>query len=155
MGCPFLGVCLGSQLLATALGAQVRKGSRKEIGWHRVFLESAAVGDPLPGAAPHEFNTFHWHGDTFDLPPGAAWLAHSTLTECQSFRHARNVYGILFHMEVTRSMIYCMMDAFASELLEEGIDPGELKRQTESHWADVQQIGEGVFRAWAQIVASH
>jgi GMP synthase (glutamine-hydrolysing) len=67
-GVPVLGVCLASQLLANVLGAPVRKGSRKEIGWHRVFLESATGNDALFHSALPEFGAFRWHGDVFDLP---------------------------------------------------------------------------------------
>ena len=88
---PVPGICLGSQLLVTALGGQVRNGLRKEIGWHRVFLESAASDDPLFRDAPPSFETFHWHGDVYDLPPGATRLAHSDLTQCQAYRFGENV----------------------------------------------------------------
>jgi GMP synthase (glutamine-hydrolysing) len=142
---PILGVCLGSQLLATALGAQVRKGSRKEIGWHRVFLESAALCDRLWSTSPPEFDTFHWHGDVYDLPPGAVRLAHSEMTECQAFRYAANVYGILFHMELTRAMILEWTDAFANELDEEGIDPVELTKGIKGAMAGSQAVGQAVF----------
>jgi GMP synthase (glutamine-hydrolysing) len=89
---PVLGICLGSQLLASALGAPVRKGLRKEIGWHPVYLEDAAGDDPLFRETPVEFDAFHWHGDVFDLPTGAVRLAHSSLTEYQAFRYGENAY---------------------------------------------------------------
>ena len=151
---PVLGVCLGSQLLAAALGAQVRKGPRKEIGWHRVFLESTALSDPVMGAAPAEFDTFHWHGDIFDLPTGAVRLARSDLTECQAFRYSDNVYGILFHMELTRDMILTWIDAFASELKEERIGEEELRAGFDSVLPKSQAVGRRVFQNWAQILTS-
>jgi GMP synthase (glutamine-hydrolysing) len=151
---PVLGICLGSQLLATALGTQVRKGSRKEIGWHRVFLESAALLDPLFSTSPPEFDTFHWHGDVYDLPPGAIRLAHSEMTGCQAFRYAANVYGILFHMELTRDMILNWTDAFADELHEERIDAVELTEGIESLLARSQAVGHAVFQNWARMLAS-
>ncbi len=68
---PILGLCLGSQLLAAALGAPVRRGPRKELGWYEVTLESGALGDRLFSALPSAFTALHWHGDIFDLPRGA------------------------------------------------------------------------------------
>jgi GMP synthase (glutamine-hydrolysing) len=150
---PVLGICLGSQLLAAALGARVRKGLRKEIGWHRVFLEPAAASDTLFRDAPPEFDAFHWHGDVFDLPSGAVRMAHSDLTECQAFRYGENAYGILFHMEVTPGIIAGMIDAFAGELQEEGIDAAELASKTEIGIAGLRHAAPRVFDNWVRIIA--
>lgn len=95
-GLPVLGVCLGSQLLAAALGAKVEKGPRKEIGWYPVSLLPDASSDRLFGDLPNDFEGFHWHGDIFGVPDGATALARSELTACQAFRFDQ-AYGILFH----------------------------------------------------------
>lgn len=145
---PVLGVCLGSQLLANALGAPVRKGPRKEIGWHRVFLEATAVYDALFRSAPLEFDAFHWHGDVFDLPVGAVRLARSSLTECQAFRHGADAYGILFHLEVTPATISGMIEDFTEELQEEGIDGAELAGKTASYLAGLRMVGATVWENW-------
>ncbi len=102
---PILGVCLGSQLLAAALGARVYPSGRKEIGWHEVRLRDAARKDPVWGGVDDRFVGFHWHGDIFDLPKGAAPLAGSALTKEQAFRAGDRAYGILFHLEVGESEI--------------------------------------------------
>lgn len=146
---PVLGICLGSQLLATVLGAEVRRGEAKEIGWFPITLTDAALADPLWAGCERVFQSFSWHGDIFDLPAGAAHLASSAQTRCQSFRSGRNAYGLLFHMEVTPVLITKMAESFRQELDEEKIDRNALLSGAEKHLAALNAQGERFFRAWA------
>jgi GMP synthase (glutamine-hydrolysing) len=150
-GLPVIGICLGSQLLATALGASVRPGSRKEIGWYPVHLEPEASADSLFVDAPNRFEGFHWHGDIFDLPEGAIGLAHSDLTECQAFRYG-SANGILFHMEVTQASITAMAQAFPEELAQAGGSTESLASGTNRHLKRLQSIGATVFRRWVDTI---
>src|SRR5262252_5432652 len=98
---PTLGICLGSQIMAAALGARVHPASAPEIGWHPIELEHAGAADPVASRiAAEDATVLHWHGDTFDLPAGAVPLARSRLTERQGFRWGRNGYALQFHPEV-------------------------------------------------------
>ncbi len=102
---PVLGICLGSQLIARALGARVYRNAELEIGWETVWLTDAAREDAVfEGIASGEM-FFHWHGETFDLPEGAVWLAYSEKTRHQAYRYGENVYAIQFHPEITAEMI--------------------------------------------------
>ena len=98
-GAPFWGVCLGAQLLAAALGAQVAPGPAPEIGVLPVTLDAEARFDPVFAPAPAAFAALHWHGDTYTLPPGATRLASSERYVQQAFVF-RRAYGIQFHLEV-------------------------------------------------------
>lgn len=93
---PLIGICLGSQLLARALGAPVTKGAHTELGWRPV--EVMAPDDSVLGALAPVTLVLHWHSDSYPTPPGARCLARSQLTSCQAFRSG-NAWGILFHPE--------------------------------------------------------
>jgi len=149
---PVLGICLGSQLLATALGAKVTKGKKKEIGWHPVTLTEAAMDDRLWSGVEPSFTAFHWHGDVFELPWGAVSLASSGLTKCQAFRYGRSVYGILFHVEVTEKIIGDMVQTFMDELQEAGIDGDEIVGKARDHLPRLQRIGGLVSKRWADLL---
>ena len=113
---PTLGICLGSQLVAKAAGGTIRRGPRKEIGWYPVRLTMAARRDPLFREFPETIEVFEWHGEYFDTPPGAVNLAGSELYQCEAFSIGRNVYGLLFHLEVTGQMVREWVATFKEEL---------------------------------------
>lgn len=96
-----LGICLGSQLLADALGGTVSRNAFEEVGWHRVQLNEAGQDDAAFAGFPDKFNAFHWHGDTFAIPPGSRALMASAACAHQAFSHGARVAGIQFHLEVT------------------------------------------------------
>ncbi|MBI3311945.1 MAG: type 1 glutamine amidotransferase [Candidatus Omnitrophica bacterium] len=151
-GKPILGVCLGSQLLAHALGARVSRADRKEIGWHLVRLTEEGKADPLFSGVESSFFAMHWHGDVFNLPTGAVPLAFSEQTPLQAFRHGRNAYGLLFHLEITENIIREMIRTFSDELSEENLDGGWLLEKEEEHRVPLERIGEKVFGHWTKLV---
>jgi GMP synthase (glutamine-hydrolysing) len=145
---PVLGICLGSQLLASALGAKVYKGARREIGWHPVRLSADAKKDRLLAGAPEQFTAFHWHGDIFDLPRDAVGLASSDISPIQAFRYGDKVYGFLCHLEVSETSVHTMVRTFTDEVKHAslradilgGIDNVE----------PLEEIAETVFGRWAR-----
>jgi len=153
---PLLGVCLGSQLLAHALGADVRPGPAKEIGWGEVTLTDATEEDPLFRDVDDPFTAFHWHGDAFDLPDGAVSLARSAQTDHQAFRYSDVGYGLLFHLEVTPEIVSGMTEAFRNELKEEGLDGAAIREGARTHGRSLRATAETVFGRWAaRIRAGH
>ena len=148
VGQPVLGVCLGAQLAAKALGARVYRNSISEIGWFAVHPTEAGREDPLFRGFHDSEAVFHWHGETFDLPPGAALLACSERCRHQAFRLGSCIYGLQFHLEVTPEMIadWCQQDANCGDVreLDSLPDPAhnaarliELSRQVFGRWADL------------------
>ncbi|MDP9115037.1 MAG: type 1 glutamine amidotransferase [Acidobacteriota bacterium] len=102
---PVLGVCLGAQLIAKALGAHVYRNREKEIGWAPVHFTESAQSDPVLGGLDSPSVFFHWHSETFTQPPGSDLLAYSDKCRQQAFRYRDHVYGIQFHPEITPAMI--------------------------------------------------
>lgn len=109
-----LGICLGAQMVAYCLGAEVYPGQEKEIGWYHIELTGDGLKDPFMrklaihpqvGDFWRRFKVFHWHGDTFELPMSAMLLASSELYKNQAFRYGNNVYGFQFHIEVTKEIL--------------------------------------------------
>ena len=110
-----LGICLGAQLIAKALGAKVFKAPAKEIGWYDVSLTKMGSRDPLFSILPETFPAFQWHGDTFEIPKSAKLIATSDFVLHQAFRYGQKVYGLQFHLEVTEEMIKEWMDTYEEE----------------------------------------
>jgi GMP synthase (glutamine-hydrolysing) len=153
-GKPVLGICLGSQLLAAALGADIRRGRDKEIGWYPVMLTEEAKDDPLLAGVSQPFVALHWHGDVFDLPHGAVHLASSALTECQAFRYQDAAYGFLFHMEVDEGIIQGMVRIFVNELSEAALDGEEIAEGASKHLPQLRPIARTVFERWSKLLSS-
>jgi len=113
-GKPVFGVCLGAQLIASAMGARVYPNRHKEIGWFP--LEGAVGADESVFSFPEVFNAFHWHGETFDLPSGATALAKSKACENQAFQLGESVVGLQFHLEATPESVRELVGHCRAEL---------------------------------------
>lgn len=136
---PVLGICLGAQLIASALGARVYRNSEKEIGW---FPIQAPARSEHSFGFPSECTVFHWHGETFDLPSGATPLARSEACEHQAFQIKQNVVGLQFHLEMTPESALAMVENCRHELI-----PGryvqseaELRATPVSRYADANEL---------------
>jgi GMP synthase (glutamine-hydrolysing) len=111
---PFLGICLGSQLLAKAAGAKVGKSPVKEIGWYKVALTSDGKSDPLLKGFREDEDIYHWHGDMFQIPENGTLLATAPGCPHQAMRVGKNAYGIQFHVEVTDKSIREWCDEYSA-----------------------------------------
>jgi GMP synthase (glutamine-hydrolysing) len=146
---PVLGICLGAQLLAHALGARVYPSGIKEIGWYDLALTADGKNDPLFHHLSGTEKVFQWHGDTFDLPDGAVHLAFSPLCTNQAFRYARSVYGLQFHLEVDSAMIEAWLDVPQNRAeiagLHGSIDPQTIRGETARHISRLEAMGRVIF----------
>jgi GMP synthase-like glutamine amidotransferase len=123
---PVLGICLGAQLLVEAAGGRVFAGSGAEIGWGTVSLTADAGDDPLLHGVPDSVEVLHWHGDTYELPPGAVHLARSGRYENQAFRLGAAAWGLQFHLEVDEIAVGTFAAEFADEARAAGVEPGDI-----------------------------
>ena len=155
-GLPFWGVCLGVQLLAASLGARVYPGSAPEVGLLPVTLTDEALADPVFAGMPRELLSLQWHGDTFDLPDGAALMAGSPAYPNQAFRFGTAAYGVQFHLEVSPALAREWADVPAyAESLERVLGPGALDRllaELEASSDGVLSDGRRLFERWLEAV---
>jgi GMP synthase (glutamine-hydrolysing) len=142
-GVPVLGVCLGAQQLAAALGGTVTRGPAPEYGVGEVHLTAAALGDPVLGPAPTPLPCVHWHGDTFSLPDGAVRLARNDAYENQAFRVGPCAYGLQFHVEVTASLVAHWGPH---------LPPGVFVRASDV--AHVRRAGDGIVRRFVALAGA-
>jgi len=149
-GRPVLGVCLGAQLIAKALGARVYRNPVKEIGWFEIELTDEGAADPLFAGASRRETVLQWHGETFDLPPGARWLASSPACRHQAFRVGSSAYALQFHLEVTPEMIddWCAQDMNCGDLRE-----ARLPIDSMHNAARLAALAQQVFGRWCDLLA--
>lgn len=112
-----LGICLGAQLIADVLGGLIFKNSYKEIGWFPVTLSQDGQNSPLFKGFPLDFIPFHWHGDTFDLPPACKNICYSDACENQGFTYGDRVIGLQFHLEATSKSINDIITNCSNEIV--------------------------------------
>ena len=122
-----LGICLGAQLLAEALGGEVYPNDYKEIGWFPIELTKAGKAHPLFEGWPESLVVFHWHGETFSIPEGAVHLARSEACENQAFLYEGRVLALQFHLEVTPEIVIELLDKSAQDLV-----PGPFVQEPEN-----------------------
>jgi GMP synthase (glutamine-hydrolysing) len=113
-----LGICLGAQLIAEVLGAEVKSHDQKEIGWFDVKLTPAGKREPIFQGLPASFNCLHWHGDTFAIPEDARHLALSSACQNQAFIFGDRVLGFQFHLEFKTQTIQRLVDHCGDELVD-------------------------------------
>lgn len=155
---PVLGICLGAQLIATALGGEVSRLPTSEIGWYDVDLTEHGRGDPLLAELGERSRIFQWHTDGIRLPEGIQPLASSPACPVQAFRYRHHVYGLQFHLEVDGPMIerWLSMPAQAHQLVGlGGSDAVErVREETQLRISDTMSLGRRVFGRYIELFGS-
>jgi GMP synthase-like glutamine amidotransferase len=155
---PLLGHCLGGQLISKALGGVVQRNPVKEIGWGEVRVAENEVarhwmGDAGEGEA-QRFESFHWHGETFSIPPGGTRVMESAHCANQAFALGKH-FGMQCHVEMTRELIESWLESGAGEIAESAASPGvqtpaEIRRDLESRLAQLNAIADRIYDRWIE-----
>lgn len=147
-----LGICLGAQLLAKALGGSVRRNPVREIGWYDVELTNDGRKDPVLSTFSPRQEVFQWHEDGIELPPHVVHLASSPASRVQAFRHGEHAYGFQFHLEVDAALIERWLTVPDNQAtLEDSrdqIDADAIRRQTPASIDALQELSRQTFQRW-------
>jgi GMP synthase (glutamine-hydrolysing) len=147
-----LGICLGAQLLAKALGGAVSRNPTREIGWYDVELTDSGSDDPVLSEFAKVQQVFQWHEDGIELPPGAVHLATSGASAVQAFRHGEHVYGFQFHLEVDQSLIERWLTVPANQraLQDEAgrVDADGIRQQNIDSVGALESLSKETFSRW-------
>jgi GMP synthase (glutamine-hydrolysing) len=147
-----LGICLGAQLLAKAIGGTVARNPCREIGWYDVELTADGAADPVLSTFAETQRVFQWHEDGIGLPPGAVHLARSPASEVQAFRYGEHAYGFQFHLEVDRSLIerwLTVPDNQATLRDEAGrVEPEVIRAETSERIGALETLSRQTFLRW-------
>jgi GMP synthase (glutamine-hydrolysing) len=155
-GKPVLGICLGAQMMAAALGARVYPGTQKEIGWGGVTLTDAGRASSLAVLNDKGNDAvLHWHGDTFDLPDGAELLASTAVTPHQAFSYGRHALALQFHIEADADSIDAWLIGHACELSQAGIRPSTIRDDARRCGGQARSNAENILRAWLAETGLH
>ena len=146
---PILGICLGAQLMARALGARVYPGSQKEIGWAPITLTESGRHSCLTGLEAAEWHVLHWHGDTFDLPDGSTLLASTKIAHHQAFTWGNKAFGLQFHLEVLPEQIERWLIGHACEIAAtHNVTVPQLRADTERWGQRLRKAANSCFSKW-------
>jgi GMP synthase (glutamine-hydrolysing) len=151
-GKPVLGICLGAQLIASALGAKVTRHQETEIGWYPVSLTNEGKADPILGELAPTENIFQWHGDTFQVPRGAVLLASSQTCPHQAFRYGDKVYGFQFHLEVDEPMVERWLRIAPPAAL--GFDAEKIRQETHQNIQHLMGLSGKVFSKYIHLFST-
>jgi GMP synthase (glutamine-hydrolysing) len=153
-GMSVLGICLGAQLLAKAIGGQVSRNAEREIGWYDVQLTEAGQADPVISSFATTQRVFQWHEDGIRLPGGVEHLATSPASTVQAFRCGEHAYGFQFHLEVDASLVERWLTVPGNQPIlaaEAGrVDPETIRKQTAQWIGDLEELSRLTFSRWIE-----
>ncbi len=145
---PLLGICLGAQLMARALGVQIYPAIKKEIGWKPLTITDAGHSSPTMYFSNENTSMFHWHGDTFDLPVGATRLASTDICANQVYSYGKNAIGFQCHPEIQSASIEKWLIGHAHEITSEGISVHDVREMTTRLGANLEKCSGAFFNSW-------
>lgn len=153
-GSAVMGICLGAQIMAAALGAKVFPGNSKEIGWYDIELTGSAAADPVFSHFSRTEKVFQWHGDTFETPRGAANLAFSGNFPNQAFRYGNKAYALQFHLETDEAMVrdWLLKKENRREIEAAGLDTEPIKRGIGLYCRHMKKLADAAFGSFLKLV---